>query len=265
MPRLPLPPEELLTTTRSVRKRLDFSRPVEPEVIRACLELAVQAPTADNSQGWHFVVVTDPAERQALGEIYRKGYGFYRQQAAATHPLYTGHALPPEYAVRLTKVRSSSEYLAEHLHEAPVLLIPCIWGRVEGQSAADQAAIWGPILPAVWSVMLAARLSGLGTAWTTVHLYYEQEAAEVLGIPFQQVTQAALLPIAYTLEAQRERGDTPGKLIKVGFERHEVRNEERLFERHIRWKLTTCQSSVIGMMDLNRELPDHVMHVVIDK
>jgi len=113
--------------------------------------------------------------------------------------------------------------------------------------------------------MLAARLSGLGTAWTTVHLYYEQEAAEVLGIPFQQVTQAALLPIAYTLEAQRERGDTPGKLIKVGFERHEVRNEERLFERHIRWKLTTCQSGVIGMMDLNRELPDHVMHVVIDK
>ena len=201
MSRLPLSPEELLTTTRSVRKRLDFSRPVEPEVIAACLELAVQAPTAGNSQGWHFVVVTDPEQRQALGEIYRKGYWFYRQQASATHPLYTGRTLPPEQAARLKKVRSSSEYLAEHLHEAPVLLIPCIWGRVEGRSCADQAAIWGSILPAVWSVMLAARLSGLGTAWTTVHLYYEQETAEVLGIPSQQVTQAALIPIAYTLGA----------------------------------------------------------------
>ena len=107
MSRLPLSPEELLTTTRSVRKRLDFSRPVEPEVIAACLELAVQAPTASNSQGWHFVVVTDPAERQALGEIYRKGYWFYRQQASATHQLYTGRTLLPEQAARLKKVRSS--------------------------------------------------------------------------------------------------------------------------------------------------------------
>jgi nitroreductase len=201
MSRLPLSPEELLTTTRSVRKRLDFSRPVEPEVIAACLAMAVQAPTAGNSQGWHFVVVTDTEQRQALGAIYRKGYEFYRQQMAATHPLYAGRSLPPEQAARLPKVRSSSAYLAEHLHEAPVLLIPCIWGRVEGSSCVDQAAIWGSILPAVWSCMLAARLYGLGTAWTTVHLYYEQEAAEVLGIPFEQVTQAALIPMAYTLGA----------------------------------------------------------------
>lgn len=199
MSQLSLSPEELLTTTRSVRKRLDFSRPVAPEVIQTCLELAVQAPTAGNSQGWQFVVVTDPAQRLALGAIYRKGYQFYRQQMAATHPLYTGRSLPPEHTARLSKVRSSSEYLAEHLHEAPVLLVPCIWGRVEEQSAADQAAIWGSILPAVWSFMLAARLYGLGTAWTAVHLYYEQEAAEVLGIPFEQVTQAALIPLAYPL------------------------------------------------------------------
>src|SRR5262249_7422567 len=109
---LSLSPEELLTTTRSVRKRLDFSRPVEPEVIQACLELALQAPTAGNSQGWHFIVVTEPEQRQALGAIYRKGYWFYRQQAAATHPLYAGRALPPEHAARLPRVRSSSEYLA---------------------------------------------------------------------------------------------------------------------------------------------------------
>jgi nitroreductase len=87
MPVLDLTPEELLTTTRSVRKRLDFSRPVEPEVIRQCLQLAVQAPTGANSQGWHFVVVTDQEQRQALGAIYRKGYWFYRHQTASAHPL----------------------------------------------------------------------------------------------------------------------------------------------------------------------------------
>ncbi len=196
---LHLSPEELLTTTRSVRKRLDFSRPVPPEVIRECLELAVQAPTGASSESWHFVVVTAQEQRKALGAIYRKGYQLYRQKTASAHPLYEGRSLPPEHRTTLKKVRSSSEYLADHMHEAPVLLVPCIWSRVDGQSSADQAGVWGSILPAVWSFMLAARLRGLGTALTTVHLYYEQEAAEVLGVPYEQVTQAALIPVAYTL------------------------------------------------------------------
>lgn len=196
---LHLSPEELLTTTRSVRKRLDFSRPVPPEVVRECLELAVQAPTGASSESWHFVVVTDQEQRKALGAIYHKGYQLYRQKTASAHPLYEGRSLPPEHRTTLKKVRSSSEYLADHMHEAPVLLVPCIWSRVDGQSSADQAGVWGSILPAVWSFMLAARLRGLGTALTTVHLYYEQEAAEVLGIPYEQVTQAALIPVAYTL------------------------------------------------------------------
>jgi nitroreductase len=196
---LHLSPEELLTTTRSVRKRLDFSRPVPPEVVRECLELAVQAPTGASSESWHFVVVTDQEQRKALGAIYRKGYQLYRQKTASAHPLYEGRSLPPEHRTTLKKVRSSSEYLADHMHEAPVLLVPCIWSRVDGQSSADQAGVWGSILPAVWSFMLAARLRGLGTALTTVHLYYEQEAAEVLGVPYEQVTQAALIPVAYTL------------------------------------------------------------------
>ena len=194
-----LSPEELLTTTRSVRKRLDFSRPVSPEVVRECLELAVQAPTGASSESWHFVVVTDQEQRKALGAIYHKGYQLYRQKTASAHPLYEGRSLPPEHRTTLKKVRSSSEYLADHMHEAPVLLVPCIWSRVDGQSSADQAGVWGSILPAVWSFMLAARLRGLGTALTTVHLYYEQEAAEVLGVPYEQVTQAALIPVAYTL------------------------------------------------------------------
>src|SRR5213080_1724106 len=196
---LQLSPEELLTTTRSVRKRLDFSRPVPPEVVRECLELAVQAPTGASSESWHFVVVTDQEQRKALGAIYNKGYTLYRQKTASAHPLYAGRSLPPEHAATLKKVRSSSEYLADHMHEAPVLLVPCIWSRVDDQPTAEQAGVWGSILPAVWSFMLAARLRGLGTSWTSVHLYYEKEAAEVLGIPFEKVTQAALIPVAYTL------------------------------------------------------------------
>jgi nitroreductase len=199
MPLLDLTPDALLSTTRSVRKRLDFSRPVEPELIDECLELAVQAPTGGNRQLWHFVVVTDAQQRKALGEIYRKGYTFYRQQIAAESTNIASSRLTRERLETLKKVRNSSEYLAEHMHEAPVLLIPCLWGSVDNLASVEQAGAWGSILPAVWSFMLAARARGLGTCWTTVHLYYELEAAEVLGIPFDKVSQAALIPVAYTL------------------------------------------------------------------
>src|SRR5205807_10078427 len=104
MPLLDLSSDDLLATTRAVRKRLDFSRPVEPEVIRECLELALQAPTGGNSQGWQFVVVTDPQQRQALGAIYRKGYQLYREKTASVHPLYEGRTLPREFAKTLKKV-----------------------------------------------------------------------------------------------------------------------------------------------------------------
>ena len=193
-----LTPDELLTTTRSVRKRLDFSRPVEPALIRECLELAVQAPTGGNRQTWHFVVVTDAQQRQALGDIYRRGFALYLQQAIADS-MSTIKALTREQRVTLKKVRDSSQYLADHMHEVPVLVLPCVSGRVEGLPNVAQAGIWGSILPAVWSFMLAARARGLGTCWTTVHLSYEQEAAEVLGIPYEKITQAALIPLAHTL------------------------------------------------------------------
>ena len=199
MPLLDLTPDALLSTTRSVRKRLDFSRPVEPELIDECLELAVQAPTGGNRQLWHFVVVTDAQQRKALGEIYRKGYTFYRQQIAAESTNIASSRLTRERLETLEKVRSSSDYLAEHMHEAPVLLVPCLWGSVDNLASVEQAGAWGSILPAVWSFMLAARARGLGTCWTTVHLYYELEAAEILGIPFDKVSQAALIPVAYTL------------------------------------------------------------------
>ena len=197
MPILDLSIDTLLTTTRSVRKRLDLSRPVEPEVIRECLELAIQAPTGSNAQSWHFVVVTDPQQRQALAALYRKGAARYIEQIA---PLLQQRAAPSEQEARtLARIFDSSQYLIDHLHEVPVHVIPCIQGRTDHLPIIAQAGTWGSIMPAAWSFMLAARSRGLGTSLTSFHLFFEQEAAEVLGIPYQEVMQAALIPVAYTL------------------------------------------------------------------
>jgi nitroreductase len=187
--------DHLLTTTRSVRKRLDFSRPVEPDIIEHCIEIATQAPSASNTQRWHFVVITDPAQRAAVAEQYRRSFALYleaqREQDARERA-----TLSDPRAAQNVRVRESATYLAEHMHEAPVLVIPCLEGRVENAGAQAQAAFYGSILPAAWSFMLALRARGLGSAWTTLHLRYEKEVAAILDIP-DNVTQAALLPVAY--------------------------------------------------------------------
>jgi nitroreductase len=184
--------DHLLTTTRSVRKRLDFSRPVEPEIIERCLEIATQAPSGSNRQGWHFMVVTGAEKRKAVAEYYRKSFDVYIRSGG---PRGRGSEDDPRLA-RATQVRDSAVYLAEHMHEAPVLVIPCIEGRPDNPAPSAQAGFYGSILPAAWSFMLALRARGLGSAWTTLHLPYEQEVAEILGIP-ATITQAALLPVAY--------------------------------------------------------------------
>lgn len=198
MPTLDLSPDQLLSTTRSVRKRLDFSRPIEPAVIRECLELALQAPTGGNRQSWQFVVVTDEAKRAALGDIYRRGWELYLSIQAQAIQAAGGIKLSPERLQTLGRIRESSQYLADHMHEAPAMLIPCIRGRTDNAPVVEQSGQWGSILPAVWSFMLAARSRGLGSSWTTVHLFFEQDAANVLGIPYEKVMQTALIPLAYT-------------------------------------------------------------------
>lgn len=197
MPILDLSIDALLTTTRTVRKRLDLARPVEPEVIRECLELALQAPTASYSQDWHFVVVTDPHQRQALATIYRKGAARYVELMA---PVFQQRMASSAQEGRiLARIIDSGQYLIEHLHEVPVHVIPCIQGRTEHLPIIAQAARWGSIMPAAWSFMLAARSRGLGSSLTSFHLFFEQEAADVLGIPYEEVMQAGLIPVAYAL------------------------------------------------------------------
>ena len=192
---LNLSADDVLTTTRSVRKRLDFDKPVPREVLMECLDIALQAPTGSNSQGWQWVFVTDPDKKQALADIYRENFEGYRKVAASNQ--YEPGDLRYEQRDRVT---DSAQYLADNFQRVPVLLIPCIAGRLDNLPSHGSAGAWGSLLPAVWSFMLAARERGLGTAWTTLHMPNggEKKAAELLGIPFDSYSQAGLFPIAYT-------------------------------------------------------------------
>jgi nitroreductase len=181
--------DRLLTTTRAVRRRLDLDRPVEREVVLDCLRVATQAPSGGNSQPWRWLVVDDPEVRAGLADLYRKGYGPYIEMQKAAVRAAGGDDDSP--------ILRSSDFLAEHLHEVPVHVIPCLLTRLpERPSPADTAGFYGSILPAVWSFQLALRSRGLGSAFTTLHLHHEREAAELLGIP-DTVTMTALLPVAY--------------------------------------------------------------------
>lgn len=184
--RLDLTPDELLSTTRAVRRRLDLERPVERGVLEECLELAQQAPTASFSQNWHFVVVTDAAKRAALGELWRQVAIPYLERGGG-----------PRQG-QMARIGAGVVHLAEHIQDVPVHVIPCVQGRYEGKPNPLVASMYGSIVPAAWSFMLAARSRGLGSVWTTFHLMHEREAAEILGIPYDEVTQVALIPVAYT-------------------------------------------------------------------
>ena len=197
---LSLTNDELLSTTRAVRKRLDFDRDVPMSAIKECMDLAVQAPSGSNAQGWQFVFVTDEAKRQKIGEYYREAFSHYRHMPFAIHKLHSDSA-DASLANSQERSASSADYLADNMGKAPVLMIPCIAGRidnVDGANASAQAGTMGSLIPAAWSFMLAARARGIGTAWTTLHLAHEQAVAELLGIPYESFTQVALIPIAYT-------------------------------------------------------------------
>jgi nitroreductase len=182
---LALNPDELLSTTRAVRKRLDLDRPVPLDVVREALAVALQAPSGSNSQGWHWIVLTDPEIKARVAEFYKRSYLPYR----AAKPTLANPAQE--------RMAASSDYLSEVMAQVPVLVIGAITVGAAGLPQGNQAGVWGSLLPAAWSLALALRARGLGTAWTTLHLTYEREVADVLGLP-ADVRQGVLLPVAYT-------------------------------------------------------------------
>jgi nitroreductase len=184
---------QLLTTTRSVRKRLDLDRPVPRSVILDCIDLASQAPTGGNVERCRWIVVDDPNQRRRVADIYRRAYEPYIEERRRLLGDATGPA-----ADGTRRVMSSSNHLAEVMDRVPALVIPARFDRPPAESQRDMASFYGSILPAVWSFMLALRSKGLGSAFTTLHLDHEGEAAELLGVP-DTATQVALLPVAYTV------------------------------------------------------------------
>ena len=184
--------DELLTTTRSVRKRLDFDKPVGRDVLMECLELALQAPTGSNAQGWQWIFVEDAEKKKAIADIYLANARGYLSLPSAEYPEGDTRG------ERMPKVKDSAIYLAEHMHEAPVLMIPCLEGRVEKAPLGLSASFWASLFPAAWSFCLALRARGLGTAWTTLHLRERDAMAALLGIPHDRYSQGGLFPIAYT-------------------------------------------------------------------
>ncbi len=192
---LELTPDELLTTTRSVRKRLDYSRPVPRALIEECLDLALQAPNGSNLQLWQWVVVDDRQLVAELAKLYNEAIAEYSEVVNAGGESLYADGGPPGF----DRMTESVMHLAENLHRSPALLVPCMTGRLEEMGVFHQASLWGSILPATWSFMLALRSRGLGSAWTTVHLHRERQAAELLGIPYERYTQAGIFPVAYTL------------------------------------------------------------------
>jgi nitroreductase len=197
MSKLNLSADEVLTTTRAVRKRLDLERPVEMDVLKECLEIALQAPSGSNSQGWHFVLVTDREKISTIADYYQRAFAEYEAGPAQPTRLHTDD---PDMAETQERVLSSAQHLAANMRKVPALLIPCMSGRPDSGDLplGIIAGMYGSVIPATWSFMLAARERGLGTCWTTLHLNFEQEIASLLQIP-DDYSQVALVPIAYTL------------------------------------------------------------------
>jgi len=192
---LNLSADEVLSTTRAVRKRLDLTRPVPRKLIEECVDLATQAPTGRNRQRWHFLVVTEADQRRALADLFRRAL-----------PLATGHPLTDRdlsrmsyHAASTERVFDSLRYLVDNIHRVPAFVIPAVEGRTDRASAEVQSGVWGSILPAVWSFMLAARGRGLGTVWTTAQAPLERELAQILSVPYDDVMLAAFIPLEFTL------------------------------------------------------------------
>ena len=208
--------DRLLTTTRSVRRRLDIDRPVPPEVVQKALELAIQAPTSQNHQSWRWVVVTEEKVRLQIAELFRKAWFFNQTRIS-------GRSGRRRHTADIQRLEESVASLVNTIAKVPVLVVPCVMGkppdigkidtdwrrraaRFEREDVRSHARLgemlasnfYGSIYPAVWSFQLALRSRGLGSTITCMNLMFPRPFAELLQIP-DVVTPICVLPVAYTV------------------------------------------------------------------
>ena len=178
--------DKLLSTTRAVRRRLDFEREVPDDLLLRCIELAEQAPTGANIASRRWIVVRDPETKAKLADLYRAaGAGGIIQEAEKQR----GAGNPKQ------RVMDSAAHLAANMERVPTLVLVTVLGRHDG---SGRPGLFDSVIQAAWSFCLALRSRGLGSAWTTMHLGKSAEIAELLGIP-EGVTQVVLLPVAWTI------------------------------------------------------------------
>jgi nitroreductase len=192
---LELSADDVLSTTRAVRKRLDLSRPVPRGLIEECVDLATQAPTGRNRQRWHFMIVTDEPQRASVAEVFRRAVLMESGVPVSQRDIRRMFVRPQS----MQRISDGFQHLYANIHRVPAFVIPAVEGRTDGATVWEQSMTWGSILPAVWSFMLAARARGLGTVWTTAQAPLERELASVLGIPYDDVMLAAFIPLAFTV------------------------------------------------------------------
>ena len=184
--------DTVLGTARSVRRNLDFNRPVEPEVLFECIDLCTQAPTGLAGEHWRFVVVTDPDLKRRLAELY-------------------GAVIAELVQERGIEMKPTQRALVDRLPDIPAMIFVCAIGAPPGPELSTQVAFFGSILPAAWSLMLALRARNLGTTWTSLLSARQDEVATLLGMP-NDVVQTVMLPVAYTKGAKLRRADRLGAL-----------------------------------------------------
>lgn len=193
--------DEVLTTTRAVRRRLDLARPVPHGLVEECIAIAQQAPIAENAEVCRFVVVDEPAVRAEMAGVYRRAVQEFvleplrRRSEERKSRGEPSRELPP----RMQRIMASAYHLVEHLHEVPVLILAGSVDRAPREPLdAHASGFWGSVYPTVWSLQLALRSRGLGSSLTCIHLHLADEMAKVLSLP-ETFHQAALLPVAYTV------------------------------------------------------------------
>ena len=178
--------DRLLSTTRSVRRRLDLEREVPEELLLDCIDLAEQAPTGGNQTSRRWLIIRDPDTKAALADLYREAGGDWIVENAE-RIAGTGH--------RNERTLDSGAHLARNLQHVPAIVLVSIYGE---HDSSGRPGLFDSVIQAAWSFCLALRSRGLGSAWTTLHLGAADRVADLLDLP-EGVTQIVLLPVAWTI------------------------------------------------------------------